>query len=207
MDDSQRSAALAKEVDLDVGLHLNFTQEMTQLDLASSFVDCHTSIRRYLTKNNRNFLIYNPALKKPFEYVFKVQIDDFHRLYGKLPSHIDGHHHMHLCINMLIGNIIPKGQKLRRNFTFARGEKSFSKRLYRAIIDTWVTRHYLTTDYFFSLGECIRLCRLEKVLNLSNVSTVEIETHPEHDEEFEWLMGDHCLEAFSIHKRGTYAQL
>ena len=32
------------------------------------------------------------------------------RLYGKLPSHVDGHQHRHLCANMLIDPIIPEGQ-------------------------------------------------------------------------------------------------
>ena len=189
MGDSQRAAALAKEYNLDVGLHLNFTEELTQPTPEPLLFEYHTRVRKYLTANGYNFLIYNPAIRKHVEYVFKAQIEEFERIYGASPSHIDGHHHMHLCANMLIGNMIPKGQKVRRNFTFARGEKSFPNRIYRAAIDRWLSKRHIITDYLFSLSECIKTDRLERALKLSTTSRVELETHPELPEEFEWLMG------------------
>lgn len=207
MEDSQRAADLAREHGIDVGLHLNFTQEFNQQNHSALFCDYHDRIVRYLTKNKYNFLIYNPALRKQFEYVFLVQSEEFERLYGASPSHVDGHHHAHLCANMLVGSIIPKGQSVRRNFTFARGEKSAMNRMYRAVIDKWLARRYLMTDYFFSLPECMKAGRFERALDLSKTSIVELETHPERVDEFEWLMGNECVRLFSGIKKGTYAQL
>jgi predicted glycoside hydrolase/deacetylase ChbG (UPF0249 family) len=207
MEDSQRAADLARELMIDVGLHLNFTQELTQRIFSSLLCDYHERIVGFLTQSKYNFLIYNPALRKQFEYVFRAQLEEFERLYGKSPSHIDGHHHMHLCTNMLIENIIPKGQKVRRNFSFARGEKSLPNRIYRAVIDKWLARKYLTTDYLFSLSERVKTGRLAGSLELAKVCNVELQTHPELVEEFEWLMGNTCVQAVSILQRGTYAQL
>ena len=207
MEDSLRAADLARECSIDVGLHLNFTQELTQQIHSSLFCDYHDRIVRFLTKNNYNFLIYNPALRKEFEYVFQTQLEEFERLYGTSPSHVDGHHHMHLCANMLIETIIPEGQKVRRNFSFARGEKILLNRMYRSVIDKWLARRYLTTDYFFSLSERIKTGRLARALELAKASSVELETHPEFVEEFEWLMGNACVQAVSKLQRGTYAQL
>lgn len=207
MEDSQRAADLAREYSIDAGLHLNFTQELTQRIHGSLLCDYHDRIVGFLTGNKYNFLIYNPALRKQFEYVFQVQLEEFERLYGTSPSHIDGHHHMHLCANMLIETIIPEGQKVRRNFSFARGEKSSLNRMYRAVIDKWLARRYLMTDYLFSLSERIKTGRLARAFELAKVSCVELETHPELAEEFEWLMGNACVQAVSNLQRGTYAQL
>lgn len=207
MEDSQRAAALARECGLDVGLHLNFTQELTQRIRSSVLCDYHKRLVGFLTGRKFNFLIYNPALRKQFEYVFQIQLEEFERIYGTFPSHIDGHHHMHLCANMLIESIIPEGQKVRRNFSFARGEKSLLNRMYRVSIDKWLARRYLTTDYFFSLSECLRSGRLARCLDLSKASSVELQTHPELEEEFEWLIGNMCVQAVSNLQKGTYAQL
>jgi predicted glycoside hydrolase/deacetylase ChbG (UPF0249 family) len=207
MEDSLRAAELANDCNLDVGLHLNFTQELSQRIHNSLFCDYHSRIVGFLNGKKYNFLIYNPALRKQFEYVFQVQLAEFEHLYGTSPSHIDGHHHMHLCANMLIKTILPKGQKVRRNFTFARGEKSLLNRMYRAGIDKWLARRYLTTDYLFSLADCMKNDRLVRALGLAKSAIVELQTHPALTEEFEWLMGDACIQAIANLQRGTYAQL
>jgi predicted glycoside hydrolase/deacetylase ChbG (UPF0249 family) len=207
MEDSQRAADLVREYSIDVGLHLNFTQELTERIHSSLLCDYHDRIIGFLTRTKYNFLIYNPILRKEFEYVFQVQLEEFERLYDMSPSHIDGHHHMHLCANMLIDSIIPEGQKVRRNFTFARGEKSLLNRMYRAAIDKWLVRRYLTADYLFSLSESIKTGRLGRALELSKTSSVELETHPELAGEYEWLMGNEWVQALSNLQRGTYAQL
>lgn len=207
MDDSIRAADLAKESGIDMGLHLNFTQELTQKINNSLLYEYHDRILKFLTKNKYYFLIYNPALRKQFQYVFQLQLEEFEHLYGTSPLHINGHHHMHLCTNMLIKSIIPEGQKVRRNFSFERGEKSLLNRTYRATIDKWLSRKYFTTDYLFSLSERIKTGRLPRALELAKFASVELETHPEFDEEFVWLMGDDCFHAISGLQIGNYAQL
>ena len=56
-------------------------------------------------------LLYNPFLRKEFSYSYKAQSEEFTRLFGKPPSHIDGHHHMHLCANLLLSSLVPAGMK------------------------------------------------------------------------------------------------
>lgn len=207
MEDSQRAADLARDIGIDTGLHLNFTQKQTQQIHNPLLCIYHERVVGFLTRNKYNFLIYNPTLRKQFHYVFHSQIEEFERIYGAPPTHIDGHHHMHLCANMLIETIIPEGQKVRRNFSFNRGEKSIFNRIYRAVIDKWLSRKYLMTDYFFSLAACIRTGRLMHALELAKASNVELQTHPELEDEFEWLMGNICIQAISNLERGTHTQL
>src|SRR5437899_7002514 len=118
MEDSERAAELAKENDLDVGLHLNFTEPFTGGNYLTEVREHHERTSRYLIGNKYNQLVYNPFLRSAFSYSYEAQSEEFARLFGKLPSHIDGHHHMHLCANLLFSDLIPAGTKLRRNFSF-----------------------------------------------------------------------------------------
>jgi len=207
MEDSERAIELAKAFNLDLGLHLNLTQRMIKPPNKPLFSDYHEQLIRYLTAHKYNFLIYNPALRNQFEYVFRIQYEEFERVYGAPPSHIDGHHHMHLCTNMLIGAVIPEGQKVRRNYSFSRGEKNFVNRMYRAIIDKSLRRRYITTDFLFSLLERLKIGRLAGALNLARSSNVELQTHPEREEEFRWLVGQASVQAFFGLQKGNFSQL
>src|SRR5947208_2620371 len=190
MDDSERAAELAKESTLDVGLHLNFTDRFTAKQYPETLGNCHSKIVRFLMGNKYAQVLYNPFLRKEFVYSYEAQAGEFARLYGKPPSHIDGHHHMHLCANILLSNMIPADMKMRRNFSFAPGEKSLLNRAYRSLIDRWLARKYQLPDYFFDLTQCIRQKKLDRVAALAMSSNVELMTHPRVPMESEYLMSD-----------------
>ncbi len=207
MEDSGRAADIAKDAGIDVGLHLNLSQRFTgevQLGLLQKY---HNRIVHYLTLNKYTFLFYNPVLRKQFRYVYQAQLEEFLRLYGRPPSHIDGHHHMHLCANILIDRIIPNNEKVRRNFFFWPGEKSFLNRMYRRIVDRWLDSRYFMTDYFFALPQILQTNRLMRVLELSKVTTVELMTHPANAKEYAFLMSDDYLAMLSKIENGTYSIL
>lgn len=96
MEDSERAADLAKENELDVGLHLNFTEKFTANQCPRTLSNYHHQIVRFLRGTKYSQLLYNPFLRKEFAYSYEAQADEFARLYSQPPSHIDGHHHMHL---------------------------------------------------------------------------------------------------------------
>src|SRR5947199_391206 len=75
-------------------------------------------------------VVFHPGLVRSFEYVVAAQRQEFSRLYRAEPERVDGHHHMHLCANVLLGGLLPRGTLVRRNFSFQRGERSFFNRLY-----------------------------------------------------------------------------
>jgi predicted glycoside hydrolase/deacetylase ChbG (UPF0249 family) len=193
MEDSERAAELAGENRMDVGLHLNLDFRFTAkapLSLSRS----HERIVRFLTRNKYSALFYNPLLRKDFFHAYRAQVEEFQRLYGTPPSHVDGHHHQHLCANMQVERIIPPGQKIRRNFSFWPGEKSLANRIYRRLVDRWLGRSYRLTDFFFSLEQCLKEKRLSRVVELAKAASVELMTHPEKTAEYEFLMSDEYLE-------------
>ena len=190
MEDSERAADLAKENELDVGLHLNFTEKFTANQCPRTLSNYHHQIVRFLRGTKYSQLLYNPFLRKEFAYTYEAQAGEFERLHGKAPSHIDGHHHMHLCANILMSNLIPNGMKMRRNFSFSAGEKNPLNRAYRAMIDWWLGRKYQMTDYFFDLSQCIEEDKFDRVVILANSGDVEIMTHPIISSEVDYLLGD-----------------
>ncbi len=205
MADSERAAELAKENGLDVGLHLNFDEAFTGKGFPAGLSDCHRSTMHYLRANKYAQLVYNPFLRNEFAYSCKAQVEEFMRLFGGAPSHIDGHHHMHLCANILLSKVIPPDTKMRRNFSFWPGEKSSLNRAYRAFVDRWLSRRYQLPDYFFDLSQSIRENKLDRVMALARSSKVELMTHPIVRIESEYLMSDEFRSMMESLEVGGYA--
>jgi len=205
MADSERAAELATQNELDVGLHLNFAETFTGERIAGTLENCHRKIVGFMMRNRYSQVLYNPFLRTEFSYSYKAQVDEFTRLFRKPPSHIDGHHHMHLCANLFLSNLIPAGMKVRRNFSFWPGEKSPLNRAYRAFVDRWLARRYRLTDYFFDLTQCIEEKKLDRMVSLAKSSNVELMTHPISPRETAYLMSDEFSELLQRLEVGSYA--
>jgi chitin disaccharide deacetylase len=191
MADSERAAKLAKDHQVnDTGLHLNFSDDFTNTRCPETLKEHHRRIVRFLRRNKYAQLLYNPLLRKSFAWSYYAQMEEFVRLFKKLPSHVDGHHHMHLCANLLLSEPIPAGTRVRRNFSFWPGEKGRLNRAYRALVDRWLARRYELTDYFFDLSQCIEQKTLDRVAHLARSTDVELMTHPVVNREEEYLMSD-----------------
>jgi chitin disaccharide deacetylase len=193
MQDSERAAALAKRENIDVGLHLNFSEPFSDNHDSPMLVASHRKISTFLTRNKYAQLLYNPLLREAFVYSCRTQIEEFARLYDKLPSRVDGHHHLHLCANVVLGQVIPAGMKVRRHFSFWPKEKSLLNRGYRSSVNWWLARKYRLADYFFDLTQCIEEKKFDRVKALARTNDVELMTHPIVQGEIEYLMGDNFL--------------
>lgn len=207
MADSQRAAELALEHGLEAGLHLNFTIKFNGSVKSSKLCECQQRIVSFLSTYKYCSILYNPFLKRDFHYVYSAQYEEYVRLYKKVPTHIDGHHHMHLSTNMLADRLIPRGSKVRRSFTFSSGEKSIFNRFYRYTVDMILMRRYTCTDYFFSIWPPWQTERLRRIVNLAKSRNVELMVHPERKKEFEYLMTDEYFHMMSLVKTGNYGLL
>jgi chitin disaccharide deacetylase len=151
MSDSERAFELARANHLPIGLHLNFDQKFASSKTSGKLIDHQLRIAIFLKAHKFAQFIYNPSLVNSFNYVFQSQWDEYTRLYEEEPKRIDGHRHMHLCMNMLLSSIVPKGIQVRGNFTFYPGEKDFINRFYRSCIDRLLRSRFVCPDAFFSL--------------------------------------------------------
>ncbi len=187
MEDSERSAAMAKERGVDAGLHLNFTTPFSDPKCAATLRAQQELIGRYLLRHRLAQIVFHPGLASAFRNVVQAQLGEFRRLYGAAPARIDGHHHMHLCANVLIQRLLPAGTKVRRNFSFDRGQKSLGNLLYRDFVDKRLARRHQLTDYFFSLPPLEPQSRVKHIFSLGNKFVVEVETHPALEPEYRYL--------------------
>ncbi|MGD0267520.1 MAG: ChbG/HpnK family deacetylase [Candidatus Sulfotelmatobacter sp.] len=188
MEDSARASGIAQEHGIDTGLHLNLTTQFSALGVPAKLIEHQQRLARYLRRHRVAHVVFHPGLTSSFEYVVAAQLEEFRRLYGAQPNRIDGHHHAHLCANVLFGKLLPAGTIARRNFTFRRGEKSFANRLYRRITDRLMAARHRMTDLFFSLPP-LQPEHLQKIFSAAQSGIVEAETHPVNPEEHRFLAG------------------
>jgi hypothetical protein len=187
MEDSVRAAPLALERGIDAGLHLNFTTPFSGASYPAMLREHQHGIARRLLRHRLAQVMFYPELIRSFEYVVSAQLDEFRRLYGTAPKRLDGHHHMHLCANVLLGGLLPRGTIARRSFSFDRGEKSCANRFYRRGVDHMLARRHSLADFFFSLMPLEPEVRLERICSLGRQFVVEVETHPINRREHQFL--------------------
>jgi predicted glycoside hydrolase/deacetylase ChbG (UPF0249 family) len=185
MEDSVRAAAIAQQHAIDTGLHLNLTTPFSA-GVSAQLAGHQQRLASYLRRHRLAHVLFHPGLAGSFEYVIAAQLAEFERLYGAGPSRIDGHHHAHLCANVLLGKLLPAGTIARRSFSFRPGEKSFGNRLYRRAVDRRLAKRHVLTDLFFSLPP-LETQRLQRIFSAAREFVVELETHPAKPEEYKFL--------------------
>lgn len=207
MEDSKRAALLAGNTNLEVGLHLNFTLPYNGPKVTSRLREHQSKIVHYLTKRDVSHLVYNPFLSDSFRFVLSAQQEEFFQIYGHPPIFYNGHHHMHLCANVLLGKMIPRGARVRKTFTFYPGEKSLLNRLYRYWLNTIISKRFISTDRFFSISPYLNTEFLKNILDRSACEVVEIEVHPENPEEEAFLLSEEYGLLLNSMSTGSFRQL
>ena len=189
MNDSERAAEVAQEQEVDAGLHVNFTTPFSGPGVAAPLREHQRRVATFLRRNRFARVLFHPGLAGSFEYVVKAQREEFVRLYGCEPARLDGHHHMHLCANVLVAKLLPEGTIVRRNFSFLAGEKGLCNRLYRGGVDRIVGRRHRLTDFYFSIQPLEPPSHLVRKCSLASKFAVEMGAHPYNPQEHRFLAG------------------
>ena len=207
MRDSRRAAESAISVGLETGLHLNLDLPFDGPDIPPRLRDRHARIAGYFHRGKWTQVVYNPFLRKDFAYVFSAQDEEYARLFGRGPAQVDGHQHLHLCMNMVIDHIVPFGSGFRRNYTFQRGEKGIINRTYRRLIDRWLVRRYRCTDAFYTIEPVGDDLRLARIVSRAHDSVVELMVHPGVAAQQDFLMSERFRDLIQAVPKGTYRML
>lgn len=187
MQDSERAATVARQHAIEAGLHVNFTAPFSASGCSARLLEHQQRVARYLQRHRLAQVVFHPGLIRSFDYLVAAQLDEFRRIYGTDAKRIDGHHHMHLCANVLVQRLLPPGKIVRRNFSFERGEKTIWNRLYRKAVDHSLGRRHRLVDLFFSLPPLQPPERIERICSLAHQFVVELEAHPVNVEEYRYL--------------------
>jgi predicted glycoside hydrolase/deacetylase ChbG (UPF0249 family) len=185
MRDSERAAALARDHGIDAGLHLNLDTSFSARRLSGKLLEHQLKLAHFL-RNRFARPFFHPRLVNSFEYAVSAQFDEYNRLYGAPPQRIDGHHHVHLCANVLLSGLLPASSVIRPHFASERGEKRIRNSLFRCYAQCMLAKRYRTVDCLVALPP-LEPSRLMRIISRSNEATIEVETHPVNPAEFELL--------------------
>ena len=188
MEDSERAAGLARLHGVDAGLHLNLTLPYSAPHCPPRLKEHQEKLSRFLSSHRFAPVLYHPGLADSFEYIVKMQLEEYERLFGVPPGRVDGHHHVHLCANVTRQQLLPAGIIVRRNFSFGPGEKGSLNRFYRRRQDRRLAQRHRLTDFFFDLQPLEPRQRFARILELAYRFDIEVETHPIRDEEYRFLV-------------------
>jgi hypothetical protein len=208
MEDSSRAAEQALAAGIPVGLHLNTTYPFSGVVNDPELLRCQSRLVERFKSSPRAKLLYHPGLRQEFAYSFRAQWDEFIRLFGREPTHIDGHHYAHLCPNLIFGGVIPRGCKVRPKLRSHPGEGGV-KRAYRRIFNRWLARRFRCVDRVYDISpehprvlDAVRLGVQEsKRLN------VEFMVHVENDAELDLMMSEGYRRLIAGAELGSYDAL
>ena len=206
MADSLRAADLANQHALPVGLHLNLTAPYAGSAVPRGVRERQAQLVGIFGASRWAMWAYNPQLARKVRVCVRDQLEEFRTIYGREPSHIDGHHHVHTSPTVLLSGAFPADQKLRRTFTFPSGEKPWANRLFRSAVNRAIARRFVGTTYFLHLDSFVRAVR-DGALRLDGNASIEVLNHPEFPAERDFLMSDSWLELISRFRLGNYDDL
>lgn len=207
MQDSERAAEIAKERKLPIGLHLNLTMAFdgpaVPADVAARQEGLTHKLGRRLGLTR---WAYRPLLRGSMNEAVSDQLSRFKELYGREPTHLDGHNHVHLSPNVLFSKSLPRGTRLRNSHDFSGALGDSPKVMRRSLIRS----RYTTTDSFFSIRSihpAFGGSGLEEVLAMSRERTLEVMVHPHWEDEYELLMSDEWRQTLMGLPLGSYEEL
>ena len=134
-------------------------------------------------------MVHHPFLGRTVAAIFRSQLEEYRRLFGRDPEFFNGHHHLHLSPNMIVGRLPPPGSTVRRSEAFFKGEKKQLRRSYGRLVDAWVLRSRASSDAFFNLIPVDDRARLTRIVEIAKTSRVELMVHPWMPDNYEFLMG------------------
>ena len=211
MADSERAAEIALRIGLPVGLHLNLDTPFTGSDVPEPVRRPHTELTRRFDKRKRRWRrwIPDPTIgRAEIERTVRQQLARFEELYGRSPTHVDGHHHMHVVPGVARTPALARFP-MRRGFSALPGTRtptSLARHLHHRL---FLSQHR-STDHFFSITSMRReLLAGEQpaLLRLADDGVLEVMGHPGSSKERELLMCDAWGEALRDVQLGSYEDI
>jgi chitin disaccharide deacetylase len=188
MADSERAATLARGSGVEFGLHLNLTEAFTAPAVAEEVRRRHAQVACCLNRHRYAQVLFHPLLAGAFGSLVNLQWTEFERLYGHPPVFVNGHHHMHLCTNVLGQRLLPRQARLRGPFTFQAGEKGRVNRWYRRRVARHLRKNFITPDCLYSIEPLADTERLRRIAREAATRNVELEVHPEYADQHQFLL-------------------
>jgi chitin disaccharide deacetylase len=213
MDDSKRAASLFESAPIGVGLHLNVSEPFTERGAPAEVRACQARLTKRFQRDSARQLrrwIFDPVIQADIERCIANQMAEFRTLYGREPTHVDGHQHVHLSPNLFLARTLTSGIRMRNTLERYPLDRSLRGRL-RALKQRAISRRFRSTDYIFDLPDVDtrrdRFGQAAKRLALSEEASVEVICHPGFPHEYECLMSPEWGLALRGRPLGSFGDL
>jgi predicted glycoside hydrolase/deacetylase ChbG (UPF0249 family) len=201
LEDSRRAARLALAAGLNVGLHLNFSEPYSAAGVPDELRRRQSRLARRFRGLGLHIMrwLYDPLIQTDVERCILDQMEEFERLYGQAPTHIDGHKHVHVSPNVLFARALQRGMKLRTSLWLpGRPSLLAPGRLLRRRI---MSRRFVSPAFLFDIND------REHALGLVDEHNVELMVHPANRAELDVLLSEEWGRAIRGRRLGSFADL
>ena len=208
MEDSQRASEVQRLVQIGIGLHLNLSEGFTDPATPPRIRERQARLLRAFERDSPRRLhrwIYDPLIRADVDASIADQWEAFENLYGREPTHVDGHQHVNLSPNVFLARALPRGTACRRtldNYPPARSLASLPRTLKQRLISA----RFRTTDYFFDIND-VDPREAPEALELAASASVEVMAHPGFPHEYERLMAPEWEKALQTVPLGSFSDL
>ncbi len=210
MSDSRRAADLARERDRPIGLHLNLTQPFDASDVPAAVRERQIRLCEHFAPLARRRWLASPrpVVHRLVADGIRDQLEQFRVLYGGEPTHVDSHHHVHVCPDVFLSDALASGTRVRQTASPLPGGRRPAQ-LPRLCKHALLARRFLTTDRFWSPSELCdgRGIPIADAVGWACGQSVEVMVHPSFEEEMPVLSSAAWLKAIATAPLGSYAQL
>lgn len=209
MADSERAAALATGRNLPMGLHLNLTEPFDAPHVPPDVRERQARMTRHFATLRLRRWTWSLRARRLVERCVTDQLQAFRDLYGREPTHVDGHNHVHASPDVFLSPGLA-GQRRLRIAQTPTGPPGSPANLIRRVRTAAIARRFETTEYFFSFRNVHPAFgggALAPVLDLAERSSVEIMVHPGYPDEHRILMSDAWRRELDGRPLGSYLAL
>jgi predicted glycoside hydrolase/deacetylase ChbG (UPF0249 family) len=210
MQDSDRAGALLRDAGVGVGLHLNLSEAFTDPATPSAVRDRQARLLPRFHEDAPRRLrrwLYDPFIRGDVERSIADQIQKFEALYGRPPTHVDGHQHVHLSPNVFLARAILGGAMMRGTVEPFPPKRSAGA-IPRNLRQRAISARFRCTDYVFDINDVDpRKGHQDSRFRLADSAAVEIMAHPGFAHELDVLMSPEWGEALAGRELGSFADL
>ncbi|MGH2834302.1 MAG: ChbG/HpnK family deacetylase [Solirubrobacteraceae bacterium] len=212
MADSRRAAELALERQRPTGLHLNFTQPFDSSETPIHVRERQRRLCDYFAnlRRRRWWLSPDPRIHRLVADGLCDQLDQYRERYGAEPTHIDSHHHVHVCPDVLWSKGFQLGMRVRQTLSPEPSKRNDLRHIPRRVKHELLARRYITTSFFWQPQEVASgfgTVPIAQAVDFADECPVEIMVHPSFEKDRKLLHSDRWLEALSHAPLGSYAEL
>ncbi len=217
MADSQRAAELARARERPTGLHLNLTEPYDAADVPAPVRERQLRLCAHFRALSRRrwTLSPDPRIHRLIADGIRDQLEEFRDRYGREPTHVDSHHHVHVCPDVFLSRALARETKVRQALSFApdaerSGARGLLKGFARSAKQRQLARRFLTTERFWCAGELSHgdgAVPIAQAAAYAATHTVEIMVHPSFALDIAVLRSGPWLRALHEAPLGSYAAL